>query len=82
MTIIDNIAEANLTDLLTKITCSELLYKHLSSTGHAKPQQPICLDSKLTVHEGCQTLAHIKISSPPVYDTAEGRLLVLDFLIV
>ncbi|KAJ3210341.1 cell separation during budding [Clydaea vesicula] len=61
-------------------TGSELLYKPLSSTGHAKPQQPICLDSKLTVHEGCQALAHYKISSAPVYDAAAGGFIgMLDF---
>ena len=44
------------------------------------PEAPVCLDSSLTVQEGCEALASHKILSAPVYDEAEGGFIgMLDF---
>ncbi|KAJ3219651.1 cell separation during budding [Clydaea vesicula] len=72
--------ESYLTSLLSKTSCQELLQTSLTSTGHAAPKQPICLDSNLSVQEGCQALAQHRISSAPVYDASEGGFVgMLDF---
>jgi CBS domain-containing protein len=51
-----------------------------SLLGHRPPENPVCLDSSLTVSEGCAALSMHKISSAPVYDMNEGGFIgMLDF---
>lgn len=68
--------------LLDSVTCGDLIANrdNLLKTGHSGPSNPICLDSSLTVQEGCAALASHKISSAPVYDAKEkGFIGMLDF---
>jgi len=68
--------------LLETTTCLALVESSskLFQTGHNPPQTPICLDSNLSVVEGCQALAEHKISSAPVYDAKQGGFIgMLDF---
>ncbi len=59
---------------LTNTTVSQLLETTTLSrqTGHKSPLVPVCLDSHLTVQEGCAALSYHKISSAPIYDQALG----------
>jgi hypothetical protein len=52
----------------------------LNASGHRSPEAPVCLDSSLTIQEGCEALAAHKILSAPVYDESEGGFIgMLDF---
>ncbi|RKO87996.1 hypothetical protein BDK51DRAFT_16879 [Blyttiomyces helicus] len=53
---------------------------HLLRLSRSGPVHPVCLDSELTVKEGCMALADHKISSAPVYDRSSGSFIgMLDY---
>ncbi|KAI8592088.1 hypothetical protein BDZ88DRAFT_408219 [Geranomyces variabilis] len=83
----DSIAEAiknegSLNALFNSTTCGDLM--RAVDTGSNKlasrPTHPICLDSELSVTEGCEALAANKITSAPIYDAAKGGFVgMLDY---
>ncbi|KAJ3401432.1 cell separation during budding [Chytridiales sp. JEL 0842] len=65
--------------LLTSTKCLDIIQQP-STAHHPTPAHPICLDTELTVQEGCQALAANKISSAPVYSFEEGGFIgMLDY---
>ncbi|KAJ3126805.1 cell separation during budding [Nowakowskiella sp. JEL0407] len=71
--------------LLSTKTCGELIKKSLADRtqvagANAPPERPVCLDSNLSVQEGCAALAAYRISSAPVYDHKQGGFVgMLDY---
>ncbi|KAJ3283106.1 cell separation during budding [Borealophlyctis nickersoniae] len=71
-----------LKDLLSSIQCGELITSpdSFSTPGTTRPALPICLDSELSVQEGCAALAAHRISSAPIYDQKIGGFVgMLDY---
>ncbi|KAI9205642.1 uncharacterized protein BJ171DRAFT_63936 [Polychytrium aggregatum] len=66
--------------LLSSTKCSDLLGGLAGPYGTSAPPHPVCLDSELSVQEGCAALAAHKISSAPVYDAKAGGFVgMLDY---
>lgn len=72
-------------DIVDKVLCKQLIQVHtcegkIDPVGKKPPPKPICLDSELTVAEGCAALAENKISSAPIYDASKGGFIgMLDY---
>lgn len=66
--------DCDLRKIISETTVQQLLEATTLNrqTGHKSPLVPVCLDSHLTVQEGCAALAYHKISSAPIYDQALG----------
>ncbi|KAJ3153756.1 cell separation during budding [Geranomyces michiganensis] len=83
----DSIAEAiknegSLDALFNSTTCGDLMRASdpASNKLASRPTHPICLDSELSVTEGCEALAANKITSAPIYDAAKGGFVgMLDY---
>ncbi|KAJ1558082.1 cell separation during budding [Nowakowskiella sp. JEL0078] len=77
--------EPAVVSLLSSKTCVELIKKNLLERlphpdSSSPPERPVCLDSNLSVQEGCAALAAYKISSAPVYDHKQGGFVgMLDY---
>lgn len=72
-------------DIIDNVVCKQLIQVHtcdgkIEPVGKKPPPKPICLDSELTVAEGCAALAENKISSAPIYDASKGGFIgMLDY---
>ncbi|KAI8920086.1 hypothetical protein DFJ77DRAFT_451055 [Powellomyces hirtus] len=76
------VEDGTLDALLNTITCGDLM-KTEDPGGNklgTRPTHPLCLDSELSVTEGCEALAANKITSAPVYDAVKGGFIgMLDY---
>ncbi|KAJ3186885.1 cell separation during budding [Gaertneriomyces sp. JEL0708] len=74
--------DGTLTAVLTAITCGALISSpdYAPNKSASRPKHPLCLDSELSVTEGCEALAANKITSAPVYDASKGGFIgMLDY---
>ncbi|KNC96474.1 hypothetical protein, variant [Spizellomyces punctatus DAOM BR117] len=75
-------ANGTLYALLDSLTCGEVIKDQDPAANKlgARPQHPLCLDSELSVSEGCEALAANRITSAPVYDANKGGFIgMLDY---
>ncbi|KAJ3046856.1 cell separation during budding [Rhizophlyctis rosea] len=68
--------------ILSAITCGEVILSpdQFATRESTRPTVPVCLDSELSVQEGCAALAAHRVSSAPVYDEKAGGFVgMLDY---